>query len=137
VKKILKAYIKFKSSGDKLYEGLEALINNEKGTIATLKKETLLTCQRCGRVVEPHQARTSCEVCGGPCCDTCHEQRVRHEKSIFERLIIVERERLRVLESKIFNGCPGIDTIRQIQGIGSIKRLERASRKASGGVKRK
>ncbi|NIO03986.1 MAG: hypothetical protein GTN74_05045 [Proteobacteria bacterium] len=129
MKRIQKIFLKFNSMGESLYEGLEELVDHEDGTITTSKRETLFTCGRCGRTAEPHQARRNCPVCGGRCCDFCHEAQLKLERSIFEREIILEREQLRWLESKIFDNFPAIRLIRQIKGAHTVRRLEQLHRK--------
>lgn len=124
MKKVLKTFLKVSSAEDKLYEGIEELVDDERGTITTLKRETFSTCQSCGQPIESNLARSHCPVCEGECCDFCHEQRLANERNTFERQVVLERERLRWLESKIFDGFPGIGIIRQIRGIDSMKRLE-------------
>lgn len=135
MKKILKTFLKINDTGSKLYEGVEELIDDENGTITNAKTETLATCRSCGRTIEQNQARSNCPVCKGRCCDFCHEERLKLEKSTFERQIVLEREQLRWLESRIFDNLPAIGIIRQIRGIKSIKRLERLHRRLPGGRK--
>ena len=135
MKRILKAFLKVKSTGERLHEGLEELVDDESGTITYLKKETLPTCESCGQPVEQSRIRTNCPVCGGRCCDFCHGEQLKHEKGTFERQVILEREQLRWLESRIFDNLPAIGLIRQIRGINSLRRLERLQRRLSGGRK--
>ena len=131
MKKILKAFLKVNMAGDKLYEQIEELVDDESGTIVDLKREVLSTCRSCGQSVEPNQARSNCPLCG-ECCNFCHQERLKLEKIIFERQIILERERLRWLESKIFDGVPCIGLIRQVKAISSIRRLESLHRWITG-----
>jgi hypothetical protein len=127
VKRIIKGLLRVTETGDRLYEEVEVTVDNEDGTINTAKREILPTCQNCGQPVE--KVRSSCPLCEGFCCDFCHEQRLRHEKLTFERMIIVERERLRWLESGMFDGFPGIKLYRRIAGFNSMSRLKSMQRR--------
>ena len=122
---------KFNRYGETLYAAGEEIIDarEENGTLTNLKKQLLFHCPRCGQSLELYQVRSNCPICGGICCDFCHEQQLKFERENFERQIIIEQERLRWLESKIFDRFPFIRIIRQVNGINSIRRLENVRRR--------
>ena len=122
--KIIKRFLKANSKGEKFSEIVEELVPNEYGTVNATKNQLVFNCPSCGQFIEENQIRYNCPVCKGHCCNFGHEERVKHAKSLFERQIIIEKETLRWLESKVFDDFPGIEFIRKIVCIKSVKRLE-------------
>lgn len=132
MKRIIKGLLRVTDTGNRLYEEVEVVVDHEDGTIDTAKREILSTCQNCGQPVDPEKnmVRSTCGLCdGGCCCPFCHEQRLRYETIMFERMITVERERLKWLESGIFDDFPGIKLYRRIAGFNSMSRLKSMQRR--------
>jgi ferredoxin len=125
---IIKFFRKINQKGETLFGVSEEIIDDEAGTVTAAKQQIMFHCPACGQPLEQRQVRENCILCG-TCCDWCHEERLKLEKSIFERMVIIEKERLRWLESKVFDNIPGVKIFRHIEGFKSIKKLEREHRK--------
>jgi predicted RNA-binding Zn-ribbon protein involved in translation (DUF1610 family) len=122
-KRIRKVFQRRTQTGDKLYEGREEAIRHDDGEIHTLKDEILATCPSCEQAIEKNRLRYRCPICGGICCDFCHQERVAHDNRMFERAVLVERELVKRWE--ILENVPGLRWCRKVSALNSAGRLRR------------
>ena len=128
--RIQKRFLKISDDGTPVYAWEEEIITDmDHNSISASKKQVMFTCPSCGQPLEQRNVRENCPQCKGFCCDFCHEQRAKLLKLEFERMVILEKESVHLLESKIFDNIPGMKFVRQFQGINTLRRLKNARRK--------
>jgi Zn finger protein HypA/HybF involved in hydrogenase expression len=131
--RILKRVLKILDDGTPVYAWEEEIITDmDHNSVTANKKQAIFNCPSCGQPLEQRNVRENCPQCKGVCCDFCHEQRARLSKLEFERMVILEKESVRLLENKIFDGIPGMKFVRQLHGINTLKRLKTERRKIKG-----
>ena len=128
--RIRKRFLKISDDGTPVYAWEEEITTDmDQNKISASKKQVMFTCPSCGQPLEQRTVRENCPQCKGYCCDFCHEQRAKLLKLDFERMVILGKESMSLLESKIFDNIPGMKFVRQLQGINILKRLKNASHK--------
>jgi predicted RNA-binding Zn-ribbon protein involved in translation (DUF1610 family) len=122
-KRILKIFQRSTPTGDILYEGREEAIRHDDDHISKVKNEVFATCPSCEQVIEKNRFRYRCPICGGICCDFCHQAREDYDDKIFNRSMLVERE----LEKRweILENVPGLRWSRKVSAFNSVGRLRR------------
>lgn len=126
--RIYRIFQKITRNGDVIYERREAGSIDEQGNENAGKQILMHNCPNCGQPLE-EKIVIKCPVHGIYDCNWCHAEMLRLEEINFKRQMAIQKEKLRWLESKIFDGVPFVKTIRKVCGIQGITKLEETRKK--------